>query len=60
MDIADLEQSLTPEEVARILRVKPATVRYWLRNGKLDGFNVGFTWRIPLSALTARIRKAGS
>ena len=51
---------LTPKEVATIMRVKEATVRYWLRTGKLEGLNVGFTWRIPLSSLSALSnRKAG-
>lgn len=51
---------LTPKEVAAILRVKEATVRYWLRTGKLEGLNVGYTWRVPRSALSALSnRKAG-
>jgi len=31
----------TPEEVARLLRVKPVTVHSWLRTGKLKGHKVG-------------------
>lgn len=48
-----LDDLLTPKEVAAILRVNEATVRYWLRTGKLEGLNIGFTWRIPRRALVA-------
>ncbi len=51
---------LTPKEVAALLRVKEPTVRSWLRSGKLEGLNVGYTWRVPLTALQALSnRKAG-
>lgn len=54
------ETYLTPKEVAALLRVKEATVRSWLRSGKLEGLNVGYMWRIPSSALAAiSNRKAG-
>ena len=50
---------LTPLEVADLLRVKESTVRSWLRSGKLEGFNVGFTWRIPLAALDKKRKGEG-
>ncbi len=64
MDIVEQAQEsqlLTPKEVAVFMRVKEATVRSWLRSGKLEGLTVGFTWRSPPSALAALSnRKAGS
>lgn len=42
----------TPEEVARLLRVKPVTVHSWLRIGKLRGYKVGGKlWRITREQL---------
>ena len=41
------EKLISPEEVAAKLAVKPATVRAWLRQGKLKGFKAGQrVWRI--------------
>lgn len=37
---------LTPEEVAEILTVSPATVRGWLRSGALRGIKIQKLWRI--------------
>lgn len=44
-------QYLTPEEVARILRVTSRTVTAWLNAGTLPGVKIGKVWRIPSSAL---------
>lgn len=41
----------TPEEVAAIFKVKPMTVREWLRNGLLKGIKVGHSWRISEASL---------
>ena len=42
----------TPEDVAKLLRVKPVTVHSWLRCGKLKGFRVGSKlWRITRDQL---------
>ena len=42
----------TPEEVARLLMVKPVTVHSWLRNEKLKGYKVGGKlWRITRDQL---------
>jgi excisionase family DNA binding protein len=38
---------LTPEELARALRVDPETVRRWLREGQVRGQKVGRLWRVP-------------
>ena len=42
------EKFLTPDSVAKMLDVSPATVRIWLRNGTLEGLKVGAgkLWRI--------------
>ena len=39
-------QYLTVGEVAELLRVKPETVREWLRSGELRGLNLGGRWRV--------------
>lgn len=45
-------QLITVEEAAARLRVKPATVRLWLRTGRLRGVKVGpRLWRIPERSL---------
>jgi excisionase family DNA binding protein len=42
------DKFLTPDSVAKMLAVSPATVRIWLRNGTLKGLKVGAgkLWRI--------------
>lgn len=42
---------LTPEEVGEKLKVDPAVVRKWLRNGDLKGEKMGNLWRIPEEAI---------
>jgi excisionase family DNA binding protein len=45
---------LTPQEVAKILRVSVSTVYYWVSHGELDAYRVGTTRkviRIPRSAV---------
>jgi excisionase family DNA binding protein len=46
------ERYLTVEECAERLRVDGATVRRWLRDGKLRGLSLGGRtgWRIPEEA----------
>lgn len=44
---------LTPEEVAERLRMKPATVRGWLRSGGMKGVRIGRVWRIDPRELEA-------
>lgn len=40
------EKLYTVEEVAKMLRFQPNTIRLWLENGKLRGVKVGWQWRI--------------
>ena len=45
---------LTVSEVADRLRLKPETVRRWLRSGKLRGVSLGSDsagWRVPQSGV---------
>jgi excisionase family DNA binding protein len=47
-----MKELLTPEEAAKVLRVDPATVRVWLRQGKLKGSKLaGGHWRISEAEL---------
>ena len=47
-----MEKYLTPNQVASILQVDVATVRKWLRSGKLKGFKLSpKIWRISEVAL---------
>jgi excisionase family DNA binding protein len=47
-DIFMTGKLLSPDTVAKLLDVSPATVRIWLRNGTLKGLKVGAgkLWRI--------------
>ena len=42
----DNPRYLTIKEVAKELRVHPLTVNTWLKEGKLEGFKFGKSWRI--------------
>ncbi len=45
---------LSPEDVAERLAVNPATVRSWLRSGKLEGVKLGKRmWRVDESEVQA-------
>jgi len=36
----------SPEEVGEQFNVKPATIRKWIRDGKLKALKLGRLWRI--------------
>jgi len=42
----ELQGFLTPQEVAKILRVSVYTVRRWIKEGDLPAYKVGRSWRI--------------
>ena len=44
---------MTPDEVARLLRVQPKTVLQWLASGKLKGKQIGpkKLWRVSRAAV---------
>jgi excisionase family DNA binding protein len=41
------EEVYTPNEVSELLKVKPDTIRRWLKDGILKGVRAGRLWRIP-------------
>ena len=45
MQSLDTFETLTPHEIARILKIHPFTVTRLAREGKLPGFKVGGIWR---------------
>ena len=54
----NVEKLLTTEDVAKILLVKPDTLRKWLRTGKIKGVKVGNRlWRFWKSELEAFLRE---
>ena len=46
-----IDKLLKPSEVAEILGVRPATVRDWLRTGRIEGYHIHGRWRIRPRAL---------
>ena len=44
-----MQRLYTPEQVAKVLKVKIPTVHRWLREGTLEGIRVGRLWRITHS-----------
>lgn len=57
MTPTDVEEALTPTEVAAILRVSPATVYRWVKAGQLPHFrtpgNQLRIWRSDLKAISS-------
>jgi excisionase family DNA binding protein len=49
------EKVYTTEEAAEHLRVKPITIRRYLKSGKLKGIKLGKEWRIPDSDMQGLI-----
>ena len=45
-EVSDLSRILTVEEAATKLRVKPSTVREYLKRGMIPGRKLGRSWRI--------------
>jgi excisionase family DNA binding protein len=52
-------ETYTTDEVAKILSVKAATVRAWLREGTLKGFQVGRGYRVSKTELKEFWRARG-
>ena len=59
-------EMLTPNEIAKILRIHPFTVTRLAREGKLPGFKVGGIWRFRkdeferwISSMSPRRSKRG-
>lgn len=51
------DEILTVQEVADYLKVKAATVRRWIREGQLQAYRFGNTWRISSEHLEAFMEK---
>ena len=49
----ETEKLLTVKDVAKVLLVKPTTIRKWLKAGKLKGMKMGRLWRVRESELEA-------
>jgi excisionase family DNA binding protein len=47
----DADPWLTPEQVGEELQVHPATVRLWIRTGRLRATRVGRSWRVRRSEI---------
>jgi excisionase family DNA binding protein len=52
-----MEDLLTPEDVARILRMTEYTVREKLKNGEIQGFKLGGRWKVRPEALRKYIEQ---
>ena len=50
------DELLTPQEVAKMLRVSDRSVRYWAAEGRLQGFKVGSDWRFTRQAVDEFIK----
>jgi len=46
----------SPEEVGEQFNVKPATIRKWIREGKLKALKLGGLWRITEEELQRFIK----
>lgn len=51
---------LTPEQVGRELNVHPATVRLWIRAGRLGATRVGRSWRVHRSEIDRLLTSGAS
>lgn len=54
-----MERLLTVHEVADRLRVKPRTLREWLKEGRIRASKVGRDWRIEPAAVDEYLRRQG-
>lgn len=57
---ATLGQRLSPKAVADLWGVDSDTVLRLLRSGKLAGFKIGRSWRVPVEAVKAFEEAAGN
>jgi excisionase family DNA binding protein len=56
--VAQDEAYLTIEEAAALIKIKPATLRLWLREGRMKGYRAGARWRIRREDLEAYLARA--
>lgn len=55
-----MERVYTVDEVAKILKVDPRTVRRWIAQGKIRSFKVGHEHRIRQRALDEVMQDGGT
>ena len=55
--VAANDEYLSPEQAASVARVSPATVRRWVREGKLPGHHAGRRVRVKRSELESLMRE---
>jgi len=55
--VENKERLLSPEDVAKQLNIATATVREYLREGRIKGMKVGKLWRVRESDLQRHIEK---
>jgi excisionase family DNA binding protein len=46
-----VEPDLTTDEVAAALRLNRVTIQRWLKSGRLRGYQIGRSWRVPREAM---------
>lgn len=51
------DQILTLQETAKMLKVSEATLRRWIRTGKIPAFRAGRSFRIRLLDIEKRFKK---
>ena len=52
------DEYLTIEEAASRVKVKPDTLRLWLRSGRLKGLKAGRLWRVKTTDLEAFLEQS--
>jgi excisionase family DNA binding protein len=53
-----VDEYLTIEEAANRVKVKPDTLRLWLRTGRLKGLKAGRLWRVRTADLDAFLEQS--
>ena len=53
-----VDEYLTIEEAASRVKVKPDTLRLWLRTGRLKGLKAGRLWRVKTTDLEAFLEQS--
>lgn len=49
----------SPESIAELLNLHPATIRKWIRQGKLKAVKLGRVWRITEDDLQEFLKQEG-
>ena len=55
-----MTRTITVEQAAERLQVKPNTIRVWIKQGHIPGRKIGRVYRIPEQALDALISEPGA